>query len=150
MKFEFRNNQDFWAGMMFFGTGVGAMGVARHYPFGSTLSMGPGYFPMVLGGLLVIFGGAITLRGLRKSGKIQGVWSVRALVMIPLSVVAFGVLMRLAGFVPALAALIFVSAVAGREFKFWEVLFLTVFLSVLSAGLFIWALGLPYPLIKMP
>jgi hypothetical protein len=58
--------------------------------------------------------------------------------------------MRLAGFVPALAALIFVSAVAGREFKFWEVLFLTVFLSVLSAGLFIWALGLPYPLIKMP
>lgn len=135
---------------MFFGTGAGAMWIARNYPFGTTLSMGPGYFPMVLGALLVIFGGVITLRGLRKGGKIQGVWSVRALIMIPLSVVAFGALMRLAGFVPALAALIFMSAAAGREFKFRDVLFLAVFLSVLSAGLFIWALGLPYPLIKMP
>lgn len=135
---------------MFLGTGAGAMWIARNYPFGTTLSMGPGYFPMVLGALLVIFGGVITLRGLRKGGKIQGVWSVRALIMIPLSVVAFGALMRLAGFVPALAALIFMSAAAGREFKFRDVLFLAVFLSVLSAGLFIWALGLPYPLIKMP
>lgn len=49
--------------MMFFGTGGGAMWFARKYPFGTTLSMGPGYFPMVLGALLMIFGGAIILRG---------------------------------------------------------------------------------------
>lgn len=30
MKLELRNNKDFWAGSMFFGTGVGAMIVARH------------------------------------------------------------------------------------------------------------------------
>lgn len=45
MRLELRNNKDFWAGMMFFGTGAGAMTVARHYPFGTTLNMGPGYFP---------------------------------------------------------------------------------------------------------
>ena len=28
MKLELRNNKDFWAGMMFFGTGAGAMIVA--------------------------------------------------------------------------------------------------------------------------
>ena len=56
--------------------------------------------------------------------------------------------MELAGFIPALAALVFVSAASGREFKFNEVLLLTVFLSVLSVAMFIWGLGLPYPLIK--
>jgi predicted permease len=52
-----------------------------------------------------------------------------------------------AGFVPALAALVFVSAAAGREFKFKEVLYLAVFLGALSVAMFIWGLGLPYPLI---
>ena len=134
---------------MFFGTGVGAMIVARHYPFGTTLSMGPGYFPMVLSGILIVFGAFITFRGLRKNEKMQGPWSLRALIMLPLSIVAFGVLMKLAGFIPALAALVFLSAASGREFKFKEVLFLTLFLSVLSVAMFIWGLGLPYSVIKI-
>jgi len=148
MKSELRNNKDFWAGMMFFWTGVGAMIVARHYPVGATLNMGPGYFPMVLGGILIVFGAFITFRGLRKNEKMQGSWSLRALIMLPLSIVAFGILMKLTGFIPALAALVFLSAASGREFKFKEVFFLTVFLSVLSVAMFIWGLGLPYPLIS--
>jgi uncharacterized membrane protein len=148
MKLELRNNKDFWAGMMFFGTGAGAMIVARHYPFGATLNMGPGYFPMVLGGILIVFGAFIMLRGLRTKEKIQGAWSPRTLVMLPLSVVVFGILMSLAGFIPALTALVFLSAASSREFKFKEVLLLTLFLGVLSAAMFIWGLGLPYPLIK--
>ena len=62
--------------------------------------------------------------------------------------VLFGILMELAGFIPALTALVFVSAASGREFKFKEVLLLTLFLGVLSVAMFIWGLGLPYPLIK--
>jgi len=147
MKLEFQSNKDFWAGMMFFATGAGAMIVARHYPFGTTLSMGPGYFPMVLGGILIVFGAFIMLRGLRKSARIQGPWSFRALIMLPLSVVVFGILMNLAGFIPALASLVFLSAASSREFKFREVLLLTLFLGALSAAMFIWGLGLPYPLI---
>jgi hypothetical protein len=148
MKVEFRSSKDFWAGMMFFGTGVGAMSTARHYPFGTTLSMGPGYFPMVLSGILIVFGIYITLRGLRRNEKIQGPWSIRALIMLPLSIVVFGILMNLAGFIPALVALVFLSSASGRQFKLKEVLLLTLFLSVLSVAMFIWGLGLPYPLIK--
>ena len=79
MRLELRNNKDFWAGMMFFGTGAGAMIIARHYPFGTTLRMGPGYFPMVLGGILIVFGAFIMLRGLRTNEKIQGPWSLAGL-----------------------------------------------------------------------
>ena len=128
---------------------VGAMSTARHYPFGTTLSMGPGYFPMVLSGILIAFGIYITLRGLRRNEKIQGSWSIRALVMLPLSIVVFGILMNLAGFVPALVALVFLSSASGRQFKLKEVLLLTIFLTILSVAMFIWGLGLPYPLIKL-
>jgi predicted PurR-regulated permease PerM len=44
--------------------------------------------------------------------------------------------------------LIFGSASAGRDFKFVEILLLTVILTGLSVAIFIWGLGLPYPLIK--
>jgi hypothetical protein len=86
--------------------------------------------------------------GLRSGEKIQGSLSLRALVMLPLSLVLFGILMQLAGFIPALVALVFVSAASGREFKLMEVLLLTVILTLSSVALFIWGLGLPYPLIK--
>ena len=148
MKIEVRNNKDFWAGMMLIGTGAMAIFIARDYSFGSTMRMGPGYFPSVLGGILVLFGITIMLMGLRRNEMIQGRWSLRALIVLPISLVLFGVLMKHAGFIPALAALIFGSAASGREFKFVEVLLLSVVLTGLSVAVFIWGLGLPYPLIK--
>jgi len=148
MNLAFLNKRDFWAGMMLIGIGAGAMFIARDYPFGSTLRMGPGFFPTILSGILIAFGICIMAVGLRNGEKIQGSLSLRALVMLPLSLVLFGILMQLAGFIPAMVALIIMSAASGREFKLLEVLMLTVVLTVASVALFIWGLGLPYPLIK--
>jgi len=147
MKVELRNNRDFWAGVMLIGLGAGAIFLARDYPFGSTMRMGPGYFPTILGGILVLFGIYVLIMGLRTEEKITVRCSLRALVVLPLSVVAFGLLMNGAGFIPALAVLVFGAASAGREFKFIEVLLLTGVLTVLSVAIFIWGLGLPYALI---
>jgi len=148
MKLELSKNKDFWAGMMLLGIGVAAMFISRDYRFGSALRMGPGFFPTILGGILTAFGICIMAVGLRSGEKIQGSLSLRALVMLPLSLILFGILMQLAGFIPALVALVFVSAASGREFRLMEVLLLTVLLTVASVALFIWGLGLPYPLIK--
>jgi uncharacterized membrane protein len=148
MKLAFRNNRDFWAGLMFAGIGAAAMFIARNYPFGSTLRMGPGYFPRVLGGILLLFGIYVMVRGLRSNEKIEGNWSIRALIVLPLAMVLFGILMSIFGFIPALVTLIFSSAAASREFKFVEVLLLTLLLTTLSVAMFIWGLGLPYPLTK--
>ena len=56
MQLEFRNNRDFWAGVMLIVIGAGSVIIARNYSFGTSLRMGPGYFPSVLGGVLVLFG----------------------------------------------------------------------------------------------
>jgi hypothetical protein len=98
--------------------------------------------------ILIAFGGGIMAVGLRSGEKIRGRVSLRALVLLPLSLVLFGILMEVAGYIPALVALAFLSAASGREFKFVEVLLMTALLTVASTALFIWGLGLPYPLIK--
>lgn len=148
MNVAFLNRKDFWAGMMLVGIGAAAIYIARDYRFGSALRMGPGFFPTILGGILIVFGVCIVAAGLKGGEKIEGRLSLRALIMLPLSLVLFGFLMERAGFLPALAVLVFGSAASGREFRFIEVLLLTVLLTAASAALFIWGLGLPYPLIK--
>lgn len=148
MKFDWRNNRDFFAGLLYIFTGALAIFLALDYPFGSALRMGPGYFPRVLGGIMIAFGVAVVLMGIKNNEKIKGFWSIRALIILPISAVVFGMLMELAGFIPALAALIPVAAASSREFRWLEVLLLTIGLIVMSLGIFIWGLGLPYPMIK--
>jgi hypothetical protein len=147
MQLEFRDNKDFWAGVMLVATGAAAILIARNYAFGTTLRMGPGYFPSVLGGLLIAFGIYLVAAGLRRNEKIEGSWSLRALIVLPLSLVLFGLLMEHAGFVPALVVLIIGSAAASTEFRLIEALLLSVVLTAFAVALFIWGLGLPYPLL---
>jgi hypothetical protein len=140
-------NKDFWSGVMLMAVGLGAMVIARNYPFGTSLRMGPGYFPTLLGGLLAVGGLYLLLKGLRSSDMIESGWSLRALVVIPVALVVFGYLMDHAGFVPALIVLIVASAAGGSEFNIVEVSLLAVGLTILSVAVFIWGLGLPYPLL---
>ena len=51
-----RSPKDFGAGLVYVVFGVAAVWIGRDYPFGTGARMGPGYFPSVLGGLLVLFG----------------------------------------------------------------------------------------------
>jgi hypothetical protein len=147
--------KDFWAGLMLIGAGAFTMYFARNYTFGNALRMGPGYFPMVLGGLLILFGVYCLAASLGNNDKISGAVSLRALVIVPLSLILFGVLMdppasikdfTPSGFVPAMLVLIFGSATASTEFRFLEVLLFSIFLTAVCAAVFVYALGLPYPL----
>jgi hypothetical protein len=141
------HGKDFWAGLMFIGLGAASMMLGRDYAMGTAVRMGPGYFPAVLGGLLVLFGLYFVARSLHSPVALDRDWSLRALIILPLSLVLFGLLMDRAGFVPALFVLVFGSAAAGREFRLVEALALSAFLTAFAVVLFVWGLGLPYPLI---
>ena len=147
MQLEFRNNRDFWAGVMLMATGATAVIIARDYNFGTSLRMGPGYFPTVLGSALVLFGLYFVATGLKRNEKIEGNWPLRPLIVLPLALVLFGLLIDRAGFIPALLVLVVGSAAAGTEFRLIEVILLAIGLTAFCTLLFIWGLGLPYPLI---
>ena len=146
MKAGLRDNQDFWSGVMLIAVGATAVVIARNYPFGTSLRMGPGYFPTVLGSILALFGLWFIVKAFRSTEKIEPGWSLRALIVIPVSLVLFGILMTYGGFVPALIVLIFGSALASDEFNLLEVVLLTIGLTIGCIAVFIWGLGLPYPL----
>jgi putative tricarboxylic transport membrane protein len=148
MNLEFLERKDFWSGLMLIALGGGAVFIARNYQFGSSLRMGPGYFPIILGGALVMFGVYFLIQGLRAGAeKLEESWSLRALIILPLSLVLFGLLIDRAGFIPAMLALIIGSATASSQFKIVEVLVFAVFMTAMCVVVFVWALGLPYELI---
>ena len=148
MNLEFLERKDFWSGFMLIAIGGATLFIARNYQFGSSLRMGPGYFPTVLGGLLIMFGVYFVIQGLRHGAeKLEGSWSLRALIILPLSLVLFGLLIDRAGFIPALLALIVCSAAASRQSRPIEVLLFAVFLTAFCVVVFVWLLGLPYELI---
>jgi len=147
VKPDLWNNRDFLAGLLFIVLGGLAVALARDYPIGSTMRMGPGYFPMVLGGILFLFGVYVLLRGVRSGDKVKGEWGYRPLALIALSIVLFGFLLDRVGMVPAIVVALFVAAAAGREFRLKEVLLLAVVMTAFSVAVFSYGLKLPYPLL---
>jgi Tripartite tricarboxylate transporter TctB family len=148
MNREILESKDFWSGVMLIVVGGGALIIARNYQFGSSLRMGPGYFPTVLGALLVMFGVYFVIQGLRNGAeKLAASWSLRALIILPLALVLFGLLIDRAGFVPALLALIIGSAAASKQSKPIEVVLFAILLTAFCVVVFVWLLGLPYELI---
>jgi putative tricarboxylic transport membrane protein len=147
MNFDWRSNKDFLAGLLFLFLGGFAVAVASNYPMGSTMRMGPGYFPTALGVILCLFGVYLMMRGIRTGGKMERGWAWRPLAFITLAIVLFGFLLDRVGMIPALVAMFFAAAAAGREFRFREVLLLTVVMGVFAAAIFLYGLKLPYQLL---
>ncbi|HEY7657103.1 MAG TPA: tripartite tricarboxylate transporter TctB family protein [Burkholderiales bacterium] len=146
MRSDLLHNKDFLAGLLMLAIGGIGFYMALDYPFGTTQRMGPGYFPRVLALILMVFGVYVLFRGLKVAERVKGVWGWRALACITAALIVFGWTMDRLGFIPALVAMFFVSAYAGHEFRWKEVVILTALMVPFAIGVFIYALGLPYPL----
>ena len=133
-------NKDVVAGLMFMAWGLAGLWLARTYPVGTAMRMGPGYFPNVLGWLLLVFGVGIAVRGALTEGEKLTAWYWRPLTMVLLSLIVFAALIDRAGLASAAAAAVIVGASGGPEFRWREVLLLAVGLAG-TVALFIYALG---------
>jgi len=146
MKVELSNNKDFLAGLLLLAIGAIGFYMALDFPMGTARRMGPGYFPRVLSAVLMLFGLYVLVRGLRTKERVKGIWGWRPLAFITASLIVYGWLMDRAGFVPALVAMFYISALAGHEFKVKEVTILTVVMCIFAWAVFVYGLGLPYQL----
>ncbi|HYD62868.1 MAG TPA: tripartite tricarboxylate transporter TctB family protein [Noviherbaspirillum sp.] len=140
-----RDPRDFLSGVVFIAFGTAAVVIASDYSMGSAGRMGPGYFPSVLGILLTLIGAAGVLRSMFKSGEPLGRFALREIVLVLLSIVLFGVLVRGAGLAIAVVTLVLVSGYASIKFKVGPYLLLAVGLAVFCVLVFVKALGLPMP-----
>jgi hypothetical protein len=138
-----RAPKDFWSGVMFCGFAVVAILAARGYSLGAAGKMGPGYFPLLLGGLLAALGGILIGRSLVLSGEPVPRFHVVPLAVIAAAICLFGVMIEPLGLVLSLAMLTLMSAFAGAQFRLFETVALAAALIVFSVGVFVYALGLP-------
>lgn len=146
MKLQLLGNRDALAGLLFASIGACAFFAARDYPAGTLGEMGPGYFPRALGGLLMLLGGGVLLRGLRSLQPVRGRWDWGALALLTVAMLAFGAGIERIGLVPALALLLGIAALASREFSLLEILVLMAVLCLSAVAVFVWGLRLPYAL----
>lgn len=141
-----RSYKDFWAGAMFVVCGIAFFLLSQNYNIGSARHMGPAYFPTILSILLVVLGLLVLVRSFGgRREKLHGA-SIRGLCLILLAVVAFAALVRGAGLVLALVAMIGISALASTRFHPVTALLMMVALVAFCIVVFSLALRLPLQL----
>jgi hypothetical protein len=144
-----RNAKDILAGLTFAGVGLAFAGGALTYPIGTAARMGPGFFPLLAGGVLVLLGVVIVVKPdpLDAEGEALGRLEWRGLALIPIAIIVFGLSVRGLGLVPSLFVTVFIGALASRETRPVGALLLAIGLTVVSVLIFIVALRLNLPLI---
>ena len=144
----YRNPRDFWAGLIYLVLGIAVLWIGRDYTLGTSARMGPGYFPAVLGGLLVLFGIISVARSfVRPGGAVSAIaWKPVALVLG--GTVLFGLLLERAGLIVALPVLIVVSALASRHTRL-DATSVAALVGIVAfcVLVFVKGLGVPMPLL---
>lgn len=139
------NQKDFFAGLMFLAFGIAGYVLSREYPFGTATRMGPGYFPTVLSLLLCAIGGFCTARSLIGERQLLGKLFVGKTVAVIAPVIAFGVLIKGAGLVPATIVVVMGSALASAYFNAGKAALVATGMAVFCWAVFTLGLGLPMP-----
>ncbi|MEX0803728.1 MAG: tripartite tricarboxylate transporter TctB family protein [Candidatus Binatia bacterium] len=142
-----RSTKDFWTGVIYILIGSSAVLLAREFGIGTAVRMGAGYFPTVLGIVLISVGAVAVIRAFIVSGPPIGVFAFKGLLLVVCSVFLFGFIVRDAGLVIALPLLVIISALASIHFRWAPTMALAAGLTVFCALVFIKGLGVPLPLI---
>lgn len=139
-----RHPKDFWTGIIFLVVGLAAVIIGRDYTMGTAGRMGPAYFPTVLGGLLSLIGLAAVVRSFfREAGEPIGKFAVKEAILILSGVILFAFLIRGAGMVVSVIAIVLISAFASAKFKWKSGILLAAGLALFAILVFIKLLGLP-------
>ena len=120
------------------------MTLAYGYGLGTPLDLGPGFFPFLFAGLMVamLAGDLVTSARSPDSDPIDTV-SGRRLILVCASLASFGLLLGVAGFVPAVLVATFLARRAEQGVSWWVSVLYTAGLTAGSYLLFIRLLGIP-------
>lgn len=123
--------------------GVFVMVIGSGYSAGTLSRMGPGYFPLVLGVLLIGLGLALVLEVWRAPRENTIRLPLHPLLMIGTGVICFAFLVERAGIVPAICALVGLSSLAESMIRPGTAIAIAVVMSLMGVFLFVRLLGLP-------
>jgi hypothetical protein len=135
---------DVAAGLLFIAFGLFFGLQSWGLEMGTPLRMGPGYFPLVLSGLLILLGLGVLLGGMRSGGEPVGRFAIRGMLLILPAPVFFGLTVRGMGFVPAIFFTTLIACFATARMKPLHAVALSAGVTLFSTLVFVWGLGLPF------
>lgn len=141
-------HKDYYGGALMLVIGLWAVYQGLSYKMGTLSQMGPGFFPVSVGAVLALMGVLIAL-GARtalpaEDKHLAPEW--RGWICIVASIVAFIVVGRYGGLLPATFAVVFVSALGDRQNTVRDALLLSVGVCAVAVIVFWWALKMQFPL----
>ena len=146
-----KRGRDYLGGILMIALGLGAALQGSSYHFGSLSRMGPGFFPVALGAILALAGLAIAITARFEQEVVDEKplppeW--RAWFCICAAIVAFVVLGKYGGLLPATFAIVFVSALGDRDNTLAAAAILALACVVVALVVFYWGLQLQFPLFQ--
>ena len=139
--------KDLLAGALFVGFGLAFALTSATYDIGTPLRMGPGFYPLVIGVVLVVLGVAIAVKGfVAAEGGDIGIVPWKALALLLGAILFFGFTVRDLGLVPALFVTVLLAGLAGRGARLVPSVVIAASLTALSVLIFVYVLQLRLPL----
>lgn len=143
------NKRELYSAALIILIGIGTVAGSLNYNVGTLARMGPGYYPLLLGGLLIFMGVLIlatptTVDDEKVQAFDKGQYRTWFLVIVALG--AFMLLGKYGGLVPATFVLVFLSALADRTNTTKVALALAAGVTVAAAGVFHYGMQLQFPL----
>ncbi|MGW9229790.1 tripartite tricarboxylate transporter TctB family protein [Pseudorhizobium sp. NPDC055634] len=140
--------QDSLLGFFFTLTGCVAFAIAIQYPFGTSGRMGPGYFPVIVAGLLVLTGIAVLVRSMSSSGEELQAVRWKPMLLVPGAIVVFALAVEPLGLLVAVVLLLVLSAATSIKFRLDpKALVGSVVFAGVCCILFVQLIGLPMPIL---
>lgn len=141
------NRRDAACGALFMVVGGGFLiSALRGLRLGGLLGMGPGFFPVMLGAILILLGGLIAIRAIGTPDEAAPPISWRGIAAVTGSILFFAVGLRPLGFLPALFGSVFLASVATSRTSLRYALAVAASLAVFSGAVFVYALRMPISL----
>lgn len=137
--------KDTIGGLLFAVLGAATIVIAMGYPLGTPMRMGPGYFPLLIGGMIGILGLVLMVQGVLKATPEDRIGSIPLgpAFFIMAAIAAFGMLINSWGLVVAVSALTLVARLSRREGTLLELTVTLVVLNLIAVAVFIVGLNLP-------
>jgi hypothetical protein len=134
-------------GGIYFGCGAAGALLALRYDLGTPTHVGPGGFPLLLSLILAALGLANLVQGtLSPYAGGLGSWRARAIYLLPLAVVFFGLTVERLGLVLAIIGTTIIACLANPTIRVIEIALICVALAIFGAGVFVYGLDLPFSL----
>jgi hypothetical protein len=154
MRLLTRINKDYYGGALMMVVGLAAAAAGRQYQIGTLREMGAGFFPAATGMLLAIIGLMIAVTSRPSATPPRNVTShqnarlpdFRGSFCIIASVVAFVLLGKYGGLLPATFGIVFISALGDRSNSILQAAALALSMCLIALVVFWWALKLQLPL----